>query len=136
MSIAVIDNGEGIAYETLDVTFGTFLSSTKSDATIRIKAQRNKGKGRFSYQCFSSSAEWKTTYSKEQQNRSYRIKMDTYNRSEYETTEPEENNENTGTSVAFPLYCQEDTDQFSVSEMQQKLLEEFAWFLYLNRKKI
>lgn len=49
MSLVVADNGMGIAFDNLDKTFGTFLSSLKNNATMRLKSQSNKGKGRFSY---------------------------------------------------------------------------------------
>ncbi len=61
--IRVTDSGTGIPFETLESTFGAFLSSAKPLSTIRIKSQINKGKGRFSYLAFSNEAIWKTTYS-------------------------------------------------------------------------
>ncbi|MEA4955812.1 MAG: ATP-binding protein [Pseudoflavonifractor sp.] len=137
MSIQVIDNGVGIPFDNLEETFGAFLSSVKNDTTIRIKSQVNKGKGRFSYLCFSPSAEWTTVFDKDGKLNKYIIKTDSINRSEFDTTEPEQVDDilATGTSVEFPLSDSSITDQLSYSNMRQKLLEEFAWFLYLNRHK-
>lgn len=61
--------------------------------------------------------------------------METLNRREYETTEPQESNLTIGTSVEFPLYDASDSDQLTFAEMNHKLLEEFAWFIYLNKKR-
>lgn len=137
MSIEVLDNGSGIQYNNLKFTFGTFLSSIKNNSNIRIKSQTNKGKGRFSYLCFSSSAEWHTTYQQEGELKGYMIKTDSSNRNHFTTTEPniEDAYERTGTSVEFPISDPYIIDQLSYVNMRQKLLEEFAWFLYLNKSK-
>jgi hypothetical protein len=135
MSITVADNGEGIQYESLNDTFDAFLSSTKNDLSIRIKSQINKGKGRFSYQCFSSSAEWTTVYAHQGVHRTFKIKMDAYNRREYDVSDPTECLSETGTTVDFPIYENSTIDQLSFFEMSHKLQEEFAWFLFLNKKR-
>ncbi len=137
ISIEVVDNGSGIQYDNLRVTFGAFLSSIKNNSSIRIKSQTNKGKGRFSYLCFSSSAEWRTTYKQDGALKGYTIKTDSSNRSSFITTDPIIENacESTGTSVEFPISEPYIIEQLSYANMQQKLLEEFAWFLYLNKSR-
>lgn len=137
LALSVEDNGSGIPYDRLTDTFGAFLSSIKNNATIRIKSQTNKGKGRFSYLSFSHSAEWHTTYHSGDQLKHYSIKTDSSDRSQFDTTEPQvsEAYKETGTVVTFPLSDATITDQLSYANMRQKLLEEFAWFLYLNKNK-
>ena len=136
-SLIVADNGSGIDYRNLDQTFGAFLSSIKNYETIRIKSQANKGKGRFSYLCFSPSAEWTTVYKDEDSLKQYRITINSSDSSQFDTTEPESSKtlSATGTTVVFPLMDSDTTDQFLMPSMRQKLLEEFAWYLYLNKEK-
>jgi hypothetical protein len=136
MSIVVADNGNGIRYDNLDETFGKFLSSVKNEGTLRIKLSANKGKGRFSYLCFSSSAEWTTTFKENGVLKTYKIFMDALSKNEYDPKEPENTGVcTTGTTVAFPLSDAKDTEQLSYLNMREKLLEEFSWFLYLNKGK-
>jgi len=61
-AIRVSDNGSGIDYDNLKDAFRPFLASPKPKGSIRIKAQANKGKGRFSYLAIASMATWQTVY--------------------------------------------------------------------------
>jgi len=137
MNIQVSDNGDGINYNELNRTFSAFLSSTKNASSIRIKSQTNKGKGRFSYQCFSPSAQWETIFDDNGTLKKYRISMSTADRSNYATSElvEMEVSAHTGTSVEFPVTEPEIYDQLSYPSMKQKLLQEFSWFLYLNKAR-
>lgn len=137
ISLAISDNGTGISFDNLDQTFGTFLASLKNNATMRLKSQSNKGKGRFSYLSFSYSAEWNTVYNAGDKLKRYTIKTDSSDRSQFDTTEPEvaADIEQTGTTVTFPLVDANVVDQLSFGEMKQKLLEEFAWYLFLNKDR-
>ena len=137
MSIRVEDNGRGIEFENLEQTFGAFLSSIKNSASIRIKSQANKGKGRFSYLCFSYSAEWDTVYKKDEVLKKYTISTSQVNRSNFSTSDISDVTDvtSTGTIVEFPLVDGTTVDQLSYSSIHQKLLQEFSWFLYLNRSK-
>lgn len=137
MSLVVSDNGSGIPFQEFGDTFAKFLSSLKNNATIRLKSQLNKGKGRFSYMCFSSSAEWTTTFKEDGTYKQYKINTNSINRSAFGTTDPIILKENlhTGTSVEFPLMEATVVNQLAYVNMRQKLLEEFAWFLYLNKDK-
>ena len=58
--IVITDNGDGIAYDSLERTFGAFLASQKNSRSLQIKTKANKGKGRFSCFSFASLAEWST----------------------------------------------------------------------------
>ena len=137
LSLVVEDNGEGIHHDNLEETFGAFLSSLKNNSTIRIKSQTNKGKGRFSYLSFSSSATWTTIYNDNGILKKYFIRASSADKSNFDTSEPEseEKLKKTGTSVEFPLSDAHTTNQVSYIHIRQKLLEEFAWFLYLNKDK-
>lgn len=137
MSLVVADNGSGIPYNDLAETFGTFLASTKDSSTIRIKSQSNKGKGRFSYLSFSFSAEWSTIYNDAGQLMHYSIRTNSADKGHFDTSEPllDSSVSETGTTVEFPLVDSDTIDQLSFSSMKQKLLEEFAWYLHLNKMK-
>lgn len=137
MSIQVDDNGRGINYYELDQTFGTFLSSIKNTSSIRIKSQANKGKGRFSYQCFSHSARWNTVFDDNETLKKYTISMSCADRSAFPSSEPviAQGVSHTGTSVIFPITEPTVYDQLSYLSMKQKLLQEFSWFLYLNKAR-
>ena len=137
MSLVVADNGTGITFDNLEKTFGTFLSSLKNNATMRLKSQFNKGKGRFSYLSFSHSAEWLTVYRTEGKLMQYTISTNSANRSQFDTTEPVDvfDATETGTTVTFPLEDSNTVDLLSFGAMKQKLLEEFAWYLFLNKDK-
>ena len=135
MSLVVADNGMGIAFDNLDKTFGTFLSSLKNNATLRLKSQSNKGKGRFSYLSFSHSAEWHTVYRADSKLKQYTISTNSASRSQFDTTEPVDviDETETGTTVTFSLEDSNTVDLLSFGAMKQKLLEEFAWYLFLNK---
>lgn len=137
MSLVVADNGMGIAFDNLDKTFGTFLSSLKNNATMRLKSQSNKGKGRFSYLSFSHSAEWHTVYRADSKLKQYTISTNSANRSQFDTTEPVDvvDITETGTTVTFSLEDSNTVDLLSFGAMKQKLLEEFAWYSFLNKDK-
>ena len=137
MSLVVADNGSGITYNDLAENFGTFLASNKDSSTIRIKSQSNKGKGRFSYLSFSFSAEWSTTYNDAGQLMYYIIRTNSADKGHFDTSEPllDSAASETGTTVEFPLVDSDTIDQLSFSSMKQKLLEEFSWYLHLNKMK-
>lgn len=137
MALSIADNGTGIQYDSLNDTFGAFLSSIKNNTTIRIKSQSNKGKGRFSYLSFSSCAKWTTVYIDNGVFKKFSIETNAVDKSQFDTTEPQVDSglSETGTIVVFPLSDATTTDELSYNNMHQKLLEEFAWFLYLNKDK-
>ncbi len=137
MCVRISDNGRGIEYDTIDQTFGTFLSSMKNSSSIRIKSQMNKGKGRFSYLCFSHSAIWNTVYEEDGTLKKYTVSMSQVDRSNFDTSEVSNavGSAKTGTIVEFPLADGTTIDSLSFSNVSQKLLQEFSWFLYLNKSK-
>src|SRR5690606_5377853 len=57
--ISISDNGEGIAPDTLDYSFGNFLDSLKKGQPKRTSYTRGKkGKGRFAFSLFATRATW------------------------------------------------------------------------------
>ncbi len=134
MGIRIIDNGTGIDGNNLENTFDPFLASPKPKEAIRIKAQSNKGKGRFSYQAFAPTATWYTVFQNTNgRNQSFKIQLKSEDKSNYDTSELEfVDVEETGTIVEIPLLDNDTLQELSFTKMQSKLLEEFAWFLYLN----
>lgn len=136
ISIVIEDNGTGINYENFEESFGTFLSSAKNGSSFKLKSQSNKGKGRFSYLSFSPNIEWHTTYEENDQFKEYIISTSSVDRTHFDTTTPTAaTKEHTGTIVSIPIYDRKTNDRLSFLEIKKKLLEEFSWFLYLNRDK-
>ncbi len=135
--LKITDNGKGIEFESIEQTFGVFLSSIKNVASIRIKSQVNKGKGRFSYLCFSNTAQWTTCYNKDGVLKQYTITTDQRDRSKFITSELMDGRDDsvTGTTVEFPLGEEVIDQDLAYHNMKQKLLQEFSWFLFLNKSR-
>ncbi|MCQ2171324.1 MAG: ATP-binding protein [Bacteroidales bacterium] len=138
----IIDNGNGIDYETLPNTFGAFLDSNKKQTFQRSSDVRGrKGKGRFSYNVISGAASWNTRYKDDEGNlKQYEIVIRSSNRAEYEATDPssvlDHNIQTTGTVVHF-LEMRSDLieDDLTKDSFCDFLASEFAWFLILNKSK-
>ena len=135
-AIVISDNGTGIPYESLQDTFGAFLSSQKRNQSIRIKTQTNKGKGRFSYLAFAPSAVWETTYETEGHRYSYEIRLSSINKTSIERTEKTEScDAPTGTTVTIPITDSKISAELQYQKIKAKLLQEFAWYLYLHKDR-
>ena len=138
----VIDNGSGIKYDTLDLTFGAFLDSNKTQTYQRSSEVRGrKGKGRFSYNVISGGASWQTKFKDEEGNlKQYEIKIYSSDRSEYDASEPKavpsSERQETGTAVHFlDLRSNLIEDDLTGDSFCNYLSSEFAWFLELNKFK-
>lgn len=105
-TISVIDNGDGISYDSLSDTFGAFLASQKNSLSLRVKSKANKGKGRFSFIAFSSIAEFYTKYYDDNELKAYKIILSDKNKEVFEYTQPQETQQtqSTGTNIVF-LQC-------------------------------
>ena len=138
----VIDNGSGIKYDTLDLTFGAFLDSNKMQTYQRSSEVRGrKGKGRFSYNVISGGASWQTKYKDDEGIiKQYEIKIYSSDRSEYDASQPEAvpttGRQETGTAVHFlDLRTNLVEDDLTGDSFSNYLSSEFAWFLELNKSK-
>ncbi len=137
-AICIEDNGTGIDHDSLPNTFGAFLSSQKKTASIRLKSQVNKGKGRFSYTAIAGTATWSTIYADQRGMYQYTIHLDASNKAnvrESDVVEVSPENHKTGTIVSVPLVSEKTESQLSFEKMRARLLEEFAWYLFLNRER-
>lgn len=136
--IHISDNGEGINHTSLHNTFGAFLSSQKKSLRIRLKSAPNKGKGRFSYTAISGSAIWDTVYADATGLHQYAIQLDSSNKvnvRESDVTDVSADEYETGTTVRIPISSSRTEDLLTYEKMRSRLLEEFAWYLCLNREK-
>lgn len=136
-SISITDNGEGIKYISLSDTFGSFLVSQKNTLSLKAKTKANKGKGRFSFGLFSSLAVWKTCYLEDEKYKSYSITLLDSKKEDinYDDQVQESLHGHTGTTVTFYNIHNLSPIQLSFEELQEFLLSEFSWFLYLHKNQ-
>lgn len=134
--IEICDNGTGIIYEDLNNTFGKFLDSQKAYNNNNKLTKGNKGKGRFSFTCFSTEAVWDTVYKKNEDCYNYRITINRGSRDEYDPEEPVKVESNSiGTNVTFTGIENLIDASIAGVEFKNYLLGSYAWFLYLNKEK-
>ena len=65
-SLVIKDDGDGISRATLSETFGRYQDSVKKKSfqwSSQVKGHR--GKGRYSFNCFATGAEWVTVFREE-----------------------------------------------------------------------
>lgn len=138
--VSVIDNGDGIVYELLPVSFKKFYESHKSvKGNVDSRFSRGKnGYGRFTFFKFADNADWHTIYKKGDNLFKYSIDINTQKLTDYHATDPEqEDNEVTGTEVVFTNI---NNDDLSTPWINEKLIPylraEFAWYfkVYPDRK--
>jgi hypothetical protein len=135
-TITISDNGDGIDFNNLSDTFGAFLASQKNNLSLQVKSKDNKGKGRFSFIAFASNAEWNTCYKSENIVKQYNIQLGNINKELFECTEPQiALNKKSGTEVTFYGISNLSIDSLSIENLEDDLLKEFAWFLYLNKHR-
>lgn len=135
-SITISDNGDGILYDELPDTFGAFLASKKNTLSLQVKSKANKGKGRFSFIAFATQAEWNTRYRSENVIKQYSIQLTNLNKEVFECTEPNVvSAKNTGTTVSFSGIFDITADSLSTEALEDYLLTQFSWYLYLNKHK-
>lgn len=136
-TITVSDNGDGIAYETLSDTFGTFLASPKNLLSQKIKTRANKGKGRFSFSAFSTDVQWHTKYLDNGIFKTYAITLSANNKDivEYDVPEVIKEIDTTGTVATFNNVANLRPENIDGGMFEEYLLSEFAWYLFLNKHK-
>lgn len=136
-SLEIQDNGEGIDRSSLQETFGCFQDSRKLHTyqwSSQVKGK--KGKGRYSFNCFASKADWVTVYKdKESHYIRHKITIKKGDNQNYDDNEQETKSSSvkrTGTTVSFsdinlPF------DFFESEVFLDYLKKEFAVFLFLNK---
>lgn len=132
--LTISDNGDGIIYDDIADTFGSFLTSQKNLLSLKMKSRANKGKGRFSFSTFASGAKWSTVYKDSDTYKSYEIHLENDKKEIVNCTEPQESEtKKTGTKVEFENIFLLTAENMAFNILEPVLLKEFAWFLYLYK---
>ena len=131
--VIIEDNGYGIEKEKLEEKFRPFLDSEKTfDPDNRSSDTHGKnGVGRLTFFKFASCASWNTTYKKEDINYNYTINISADKLQDYVPTEATITNKPTGTIVTLS----EIIVDLSKEEIKDYILQEFCWYLALNKNK-
>lgn len=136
-SLEILDNGEGIDWSSLQETFGCFQDSQKLHTyqwSSQVKGK--KGKGRYSFNCFASKADWVTVYKdKESHYIRHKITIKKGDNQNYDDNEQEtkpSSVKKTGTTVSFSD-INLPSDFFDSEVFLDYLKKEFAVFLFLNK---
>lgn len=136
-SLEIQDNGEGIDRSSLQETFGCFQDSQKLHTyqwSSQVKGK--KGKGRYSFNCFASKANWLTVYKdKESHYIRHKITIKKGDNQNYDDNEQETKSSSvkrTGTTVSFSD-INLPSDFFDSEVFLDYLKKEFAVFLFLNK---
>lgn len=131
--IEIIDDGTGINYENLNKKFEPFYQSEKSsdDKVKTSKVHGRNGIGRLTFSCFANDAEWETTYSIDNNNFSYTIKINKNTLEEYEESPKIISTNKTGTKVSF---FNIDTN-IDINGLTEYLMLEYCWYLILYPNK-
>jgi hypothetical protein len=136
---SISDNGQGISFNTLGETFGYFLDSNKTrsfDHNRFVKGR--KGKGRFSFQQFCTSAQWDTTFYDISTEKllDYTVAIGSSNLDDYKTSDQKISvAKHSGTVVRFDSFTTLTGDLLQSDDFIKFLEIEFGWFLYLNKNK-
>lgn len=133
--LIVSDNGEGISFEALDQTFGSFLDSVKRNSFQRSSYSRGKkGKGRFAFSVFATKSTWQTVHNHNGKLIEFDLVINKSNKNEYEDLNKKiSKSKHTGTDVIleglFGVSSYSLTDKGFINH----LAREFGWFLFLNK---
>lgn len=136
-SLEIQDNGEGIDRSSLQETFGCFQDSQKLHTyQWSSQVEGKKGKGRYSFNCFASKADWLTVYKdKESHYIRHKITIKKGDNQNYDDNEQETKSSSvkrTGTTVSFSD-INLPSDFFDSEVFLDYLKKEFAVFLFLNK---
>jgi len=141
-SLFIKDDGDGISRATLSDTFGRYQDSVKKKSfqwSSQVKGHR--GKGRYSFNCFATGAEWETVF-REEDGRLIQHTItingddnDHYNDHSDEGGAKVVHDVPTGTSVRFINVDKLTSDFFASKDFISYLQKEFAVFLKLNENR-
>lgn len=134
----IIDNGTGIKFEDLDVTFGNFNDSKKMNSfsnTSFVKGK--KGKGRFSFTSFCNKAIWHTIYeSSDNKFLGYKLEINKQDCQNFGTDDKVVSTvKKTGTTLTLTDFYSLTSDMLEDFSFENYLSNEFGWFLYLNKEQ-
>lgn len=141
-SLVIKDDGDGISRATLSETFGRYQDSVKKKSfqwSSQVKGHR--GKGRYSFNCFATGAEWVTVFREEDGRliqHTITIKGDDndhYNDHSDEGGAKVVYDVPTGTEVHFINVEKLSSDFFNSKDFINYLQKEFAVFLKLNENR-
>lgn len=139
-AVQVIDDGTGIAHDTLYRSFAPFWESYRlqqQPSNDRLSTVHGKnGIGRFSFFAFANKATWQTVYAdSEGQHRSYDIVMEAGSLHRYQSSEPAATNDETGTVVRFTQIPSSLDKEFTKERLLAHLASQFVWLLELSASK-
>lgn len=135
-SFKIIDNGEGIPFDTLEQSFGFLLDSPKVKTKHSSLVHGGKGKGRLSFQLFSGKAQWDTTYQSDSGLMDYTITIRKDSKDKFNPTNPTKSNkDHTGTELELLELSSVNESHLSSYSLKKALILEFGWFLKLNEDK-
>lgn len=134
---AIEDDGVGINRELLNETFGRYQDSNKLRSfqwSSQVKG--HKGKGRYSFACFATKADWTSVYESEGQLFKHHVSIESedivnFNDHSEDQTLSIVHNIPTGTKVEF-TNIQFTFDFLNSTEFTDYLKKEYAVFLKLN----
>ncbi len=141
-SLVIKDDGDGIDRSTLSETFGRYQDSIKK-RTYQWSSQvkGHKGKGRYSFNCFASSAKWISVY-RDADGRLIRHTVsidgddnDHFNDHSDDVSLKVVNDQDTGTEVHFINVDKITSAFFESGDFVYYLQKEFAVFLKLNQSR-
>ena len=140
-SLVIKDDGVGISRATLSETFGRYQDSVKKKSfqwSSQVKG--HKGKGRYSFNCFATGAEWDTVF-RDENGRLIRhtITINGDDNDHYNDHSDEGgkvvHEVSTGTSVRFINVDKLPAAFFTSKDFINYLQKEFAVFLKLNENR-
>lgn len=135
-SISIVDNGIGIDYTKLNEKFKKVFESSKGlKSSDGHKLKGKNGYGRFTFFKLATDAKWNTCYSDGEKNYKYSITITAESLKRYESSEPSESPENTGTEVFLNNINVGKVSKNFINDVKKYLVSDFSWFLALNPSK-
>lgn len=136
-SLSIEDDGDGISRSTLNETFGRYQDSIKQQSfqwSSQVKG--HKGKGRYSFNCFSTCAHWKTVCEEDGKLLQHSISIDSNDNDHFNDHSEDADKKvvhdvPTGTIVTFDN-IELSKEFFESADFLDYLRREYAVFLKLN----
>jgi len=137
-SMQIKDNGYGIRQDLLKDKFGPFFESEKlsGESKNHSAIHGKNGVGRLTFFTFASSANWETTFRKDEKLYRYNVEIRKESLQSYTQSKSEAkvfDGKNTGTVVTFKGV--NEINEGTFKGVLSFLKSEFGWFLELNKHK-